>query len=50
MIQQLALTDAVGLPFTDIMHDWVLGPIGMTNSTVRIPVAGGSRAADGASP
>ena len=32
MIQQLALVDAVGLPFTEIIRNWVLGPIGMTNS------------------
>jgi CubicO group peptidase (beta-lactamase class C family) len=34
MIQQLTLTDAAGIAFTDIMQDWILGPIGMTSSTV----------------
>ena len=37
-IQELALTDAMGKSLTELARDWVLTPIGMTNSTYEQPL------------
>jgi CubicO group peptidase (beta-lactamase class C family) len=31
-LMQLAMTDAIGKPYADILRSWVLEPVGMTNS------------------
>lgn len=37
-IEQLILTDTIGAPFAQIMHDWVLQPLGMARSTFEQPL------------
>jgi CubicO group peptidase (beta-lactamase class C family) len=49
LIMQQALLDVLGIPFTDLVHDRVLDPLGMDNSTYEqpLPEALSDRAASG---
>jgi len=38
-LMQLAMTDAIGVPFAEMMQKVVLGPIGMTNSAYEQPLS-----------
>src|SRR6185295_6054415 len=38
-VMQLAMTDALGTPFPEIMQSLVLGPLGMTHSAYQQPLS-----------
>lgn len=38
-IMQLALSDAIGRPYSQLLQEWVLGPIGMTRSAFEQPLS-----------
>lgn len=40
-VMELALSDALGRPFADIVQEYVLDPVGMTNSTFEQPLPPG---------
>jgi CubicO group peptidase (beta-lactamase class C family) len=45
VIMQLAMTDTFGKPFAEIMHELILGPLGMKDSTYEQPLPAAREAA-----